>query len=88
MSDENLGRVMVLGSAGGGVSDNPAAGKTRGVSEIIPVSRKQIDLTDQSETFAFIASKSLIGLLLLPRKSVVYMPIILTLWTLFIKILQ
>ena len=58
MSEQRLGRVMVLGSrgmVGSAVIRNLE--RTSGVSEIIPVCRSQVDLTSQSDTFAFLASQ-------------------------------
>lgn len=58
MSEESLGRVMVLGS--GGMVASAAIRlleKTESVSEVIPVSREQVDFANQADTFAFIASK-------------------------------
>jgi GDP-L-fucose synthase len=57
MSSERLGRVMVLGSRGMvGSAVIRMLEKTASVSEVIPVSRKQVDLANQANTFAFIAS--------------------------------
>ena len=58
MSDERLGKVMVLGSKGMvGSSLIRRLETTAGVSDIIPVSREQVNLANQNDTFAFIASK-------------------------------
>jgi len=58
MSKESLGRVMVLGSRGMvGSAVIRLLEKTASVSEVIPVSREQVDLANQVDTFAFIASK-------------------------------
>lgn len=58
MSEESLGRVMVLGSGGMvGSAVIRLLENTSGVSEIISVSREQVDLTNQHDTFALIASK-------------------------------
>ena len=58
MSEESLGRVMVLGSRGMvGSALIRLLEKNGNASEVIPVSRDQVDLTSQLGTFAFIASK-------------------------------
>ena len=58
MSEESLGRVMVLGSRGMvGSAVIRLLKKTSCPSETIPVSREQVDLANQADTFAFIASK-------------------------------
>lgn len=56
--DVNLGRVMVLGSRGMVASACiRELQKQLNVSEIIPVCRDQVDLTDQAATFRYIASE-------------------------------
>ena len=58
MSEKSLGRVMVLGSRGMvGSAVIRLLEKTASVSEVIPVSREQVDLRNQNDTHAFIASK-------------------------------
>lgn len=58
MSEESLGRVMVLGSGGMvGSALIRLLETTASVSEVIPVSREQVDLANQGDTFAFIATK-------------------------------
>ena len=58
MSEESLGRVMILGSGGMvGSAVIRLLEKTESVSEVIPVFREQVDLANQADTFAFIASK-------------------------------
>ena len=58
MSKESLGRVMVLGSRGMvGSAVIRLLERTAEVSEVIPVSREQVDLTNQLDTFSLIASK-------------------------------
>lgn len=57
-SNAYLGRVMVLGSRGMvGSACIRELQKHSNVSEIIPVCRDQVDLTDQSATFQYIASE-------------------------------
>ncbi len=57
-SNANLGRVMVLGSRGMvGSACIRELQKQSNVSEIIPVCRDQVDLTDQTATFQYIASE-------------------------------
>lgn len=57
-SEVNLGRIMVLGSKGMvGSACIRVLEKRSNVSEIIPVCREQVDLTDQAKTLQFIASE-------------------------------
>lgn len=59
MSEVKLGRVMVLGSKGMvGSALIRGLKKMSGVSEIISVCREQLDLTNQRDTFTYIASKA------------------------------
>lgn len=58
MNNTVLGRVMVLGSRGMvGAALIRQLQKTSDVLDVIPVGRDQVDLTDQNNTFAFMASK-------------------------------
>ena len=58
MSNVALGRVMVLGSRGMvGSAVIRRLEQEPGVSQIIPVCRKQVDLINQTDTFAHIASQ-------------------------------
>lgn len=57
LSETSLGRVMVLGSRGMvGSACIRELEKQSSLSEIIPVCRDQVDLTDQAETFQFMRS--------------------------------
>ena len=57
-SDANLGRVMILGSMGMvGSACIRELKKHSSVSEIIPVCRDQVDLTDQVATFQYLANE-------------------------------
>ena len=58
ITEANLGRVMVLGSRGMvGSACIRELEKQPNVSEVIPVCRDQVDLTDQTATFQYIASE-------------------------------
>jgi len=58
MSEKNVGRILLLGSRGMvGSAVCRQLERTMNVSEIIAVSRDQVDLSRQDDTFAFIASK-------------------------------
>lgn len=57
MSEKKLGSVMVLGSKGMvGAAVIRELESVSGVSEIIAVSREQVDLTKQGDTFSYIAA--------------------------------
>lgn len=58
ITELNLGRVMVLGSRGMvGSACIRELEKQPNVSEVIPVCRDQVDLTDQAATFQYIAAE-------------------------------
>jgi len=58
MASVGLGRIMILGSRGMvGSAIIRRLTKAPGVSEIIPVCREQVDLTNQKDTYNFIESK-------------------------------